>query len=85
VILAPGIDACRHRNRGRAPLEQFDFDGYDRLDAEMKREFAGCAWWFETAALTPEQTAAELVAEAAVRAVTLDPTWNAWLRRLHDA
>jgi predicted kinase len=83
VILAPGIDACRHRNSNRASEEQFDFDGYDRLDADMRREFADCAWWFDTAALTSEQTAEQFVTDAASRAVTLKPQWNAWLRQLH--
>jgi len=81
VILAPGIDACRERNRDRK--NQFDFDGYDRLDADMSREFADCAWWFDTAALTAEQTAERFAAEAAARAVPLKPAWNAWLRQLH--
>jgi predicted kinase len=83
VILAPGIDACRERNRNRDPEAQFDFDGYDRLDADMRREFADCAWWFDTAELTLEQTASQFVTEAAARAVPLRPDWNAWLRQLH--
>jgi predicted kinase len=84
VILAPGIETCRLRNSKRDPVARFDFDGYDRLDADMRREFADCAWWFDTRALTPEQTAEQLVAETADRAVTLEPQWNAWLRDLHD-
>jgi hypothetical protein len=82
VILAPGIDVCRERNAGRSLPEQFDFEGYERLEADMHREFADCAWWFDTANLTAEQTAEQLVTEAA-RAVPLTPRWNAWLRRLH--
>jgi adenylate kinase len=84
VILAPGIDTCRFRNSNRDPRARFDFDGYERLDADMRREFADCAWWFDSHALTPEQTAEQLAAEATVRAIRLEPRWNAWLRDLHD-
>jgi predicted kinase len=65
VILAPGIDECRRRNATRDPQDQFEFDGYERLEADMKREFSDCAWWFDTAALTQEETADQLVAGAA--------------------
>jgi hypothetical protein len=51
VILTPGIDVCRRRNATRDPQERFEFDGYERLEADMKREFGDCAWWFDTAAL----------------------------------
>jgi predicted kinase len=84
VILAPGIEACRVRNSNRDPRARFDFDGYDRLDADMRREFADCAWWFDTRALTPEQTSEQLAAETVDRASPLEPQWNAWLRDLHD-
>jgi predicted kinase len=85
VILAPGIDACRRRNALRDPQDQFEFDGYERLEADMQREFRDSAWWFDTAALTPEETAEQLVAGAAHRAPPLQPSWNAWLRHLHQA
>jgi predicted kinase len=84
VILAPGIEVCRRRNGMRDPQDRFDFDGYERLEADMKREFGDCAWWFDTAALTPEETAEQLVAGAAHRAPPLRPGWNAWLRQLHQ-
>jgi hypothetical protein len=84
VILAPGIDVCRSRNAMRDPQDRFDFDGYERLEADMKREFADCAWWFDTAALTPEETAEQLVAHAAHRSPPLRPGWNTWLRQLHQ-
>jgi len=84
VILAPGIDVCRRRNATRDPRERFEFDGYERLEAEMKREFADRAWWFDTAALTPDETAEQLVAGATHRAPPLRPGWNAWLRQLHQ-
>ncbi len=67
----------------RSPEDQFGFDGYERLEADMKREFGDVAWWLDSSAMTADQTADLLVAELADRAAVLDPGWNAWLRRLH--
>lgn len=61
----------------RDPQDRFDFDGYERLEADMKREFADCAWWFNTAALTAEETAEQLVAGAPSR-----PDPAPWVERL---
>jgi hypothetical protein len=69
VVLAPGIDVCQYRNATRDPRERFDFDGYEALDAGMKRELGDVGWWFDTAALTPEQTVERIVKEAPHRAV----------------
>nr|WP_257002983.1 ATP-binding protein [Streptomyces sp. Alain-F2R5] len=69
VVLAPGIEACRYRNTIRAPRERFDFDGYEDLDLGMKRELGGVGWWFDTAALTPEDTADRVIQEAGHRAM----------------
>jgi len=64
VVLAPGIDTCRHRNATREPIsERWEFDGYERLEAQMRRDVAEFGWWFDTAALTPQDTAARLVTE----------------------
>ncbi|MFI8949751.1 AAA family ATPase [Streptomyces sp. NPDC053750] len=68
VVLAPGIEVCRYRNTIRAPRERFDFDGYEDLEAAMKRELGDRGWWFDTAALTPEETADRVVREAGRRA-----------------
>ncbi|QNP68052.1 AAA family ATPase [Streptomyces roseirectus] len=68
VVLAPGIEACRHRNTLRDPRERFSFDGYEDLDAAMKRELGDAGWWFDTSALTPEETADRVVREAHHRA-----------------
>lgn len=68
VVLAPGIEVCRYRNTIRDPRERFDFDGYEGLDAAMKRELGDTGWWFDTAALTPEETADRIVREAHRRA-----------------
>ena len=69
VVLAPGIDACQYRNTVRDPRERFDFDGYETLDADMKREFSDVGWWFDTATITPDQTADRIVCEASLRAL----------------
>lgn len=83
VVLNPGINVCKARNAGRDLEEQFEFDGYERLEADMKREFGGIGWWLDTAAQTAEQTAEKVAAEVASSATALLPGWNAWLRRLH--
>lgn len=70
VVLAPGIDVCRYRNTLRDPRERFDFDGYEDLEAAMKRELGDVGWWFDTSALSPEQTADRIVREAGVKAAT---------------
>ncbi|TDE12282.1 adenylyl-sulfate kinase [Jiangella asiatica] len=64
VVLTPGIEVCRYRNTIRDPRERFDFDGYEALEADMKREFGDTGWWFDTAALTPDQTADRIVGQA---------------------
>lgn len=69
VVLAPGIEICQYRNSIRNPSDRFDFDGYEGLDADMKREFGDIGWWFDTAALTPEETADLIVREASHRAL----------------
>ena len=72
VTLAPGVAVCRQRNATRDPQERFEFDGYERLEAEMRRDLGELGWWFDTAALTPAETARRLVHEAAQRAVAID-------------
>ncbi|GIG71557.1 AAA family ATPase [Phytomonospora endophytica] len=69
VVLAPGIDACKHRNSIRDPRERFDFDGYDELDARMRGDFGDRGWWFDTSTLDAETTADRIVAESGARAV----------------
>jgi predicted kinase len=68
VTLAPGIAACQQRNAMRDPIDQFFFDGYDQLEADMRRDCGEVGWWFDTSALTPAQTAEQLVCEAPRRA-----------------
>ncbi len=69
VVLTPGIDVCKYRNTIRDPRERFDFDGYEALDATMRREFGDAGWWFDTSAITPEQTADQVLREAGSRAL----------------
>ncbi|MGC4938687.1 AAA family ATPase [Kribbella sp. DT2] len=62
VVLAPGIEICRYRNTVRDPEDRFDFDGYEALEAAMKRELGDAGWWIDTADLTPARTADLIVA-----------------------
>lgn len=68
IVLAPGIGTCRHRNTIRDPADRFDFDGYETLEADMKREFGTTGWWIDTSPLTPTQTATQILTEAPHRA-----------------
>jgi predicted kinase len=83
VVLAPGIDVCKHRNVTRDPEDRFDFDGYERLEADMTRELGDTGWWFDTSMLSPDETAARLIADVTARAAPVAGGWHAWLRRLH--
>lgn len=83
VVLDPGIDVCKRRNAGRHPEDQFEFDGYERLQADMKREFGDVGWWLDTSAMTEERTAERLLTDLAGRTTPLLPGWNSWLRRQH--
>ncbi|MEV0289253.1 MULTISPECIES: AAA family ATPase [unclassified Kribbella] len=69
IVLAPGIDVCQYRNTIRDPRDRFDFDGYEALEADMKRELGDAGWWLDTSSLTPDQTADHIVREAGHRAV----------------
>jgi hypothetical protein len=83
VVLAPGIEVCKYRDANRNPEEQFNFDCYERLEADMQREFGDIGWWLDTSDMTADETAEQLVAELTGRAAVLNPGWNAWLRHLH--
>jgi predicted kinase len=82
VVLAPGIDVCRERNASRPGLEPFAFDRYAELEADMRRDLSEIAWWFDTSALTPDATAAQLVRDAVERAPLLRGEWHAGLDHL---
>ena len=85
VTLAPGREVCEYRNATRDPAEHFAFDDYHQLDADMRRELGDVGWWFDTSALTPAETAEQLVLETAVRAAPLQGGWHTRLEHLHDA
>jgi predicted kinase len=85
VILAPGVEVCKQRNATRHPDEQFAFDGYQQLEADMQRDLGDAGWWFDTSALTPEATAEQLVREAVDRAAPLRGGWNSRREPLDDA
>src|SRR5687768_15339794 len=71
VVRSPGIQVCRDRNATRDPSEHFDFGGYEHLDARMRHDLAAFAWWYDTSAATPGETAARLVDEAERRCPVL--------------
>jgi predicted kinase len=83
VVLAPSIDVCKHRDANRAPEDRFAFDAYERLQADMQREFSDIGWWLDTGEMTAEETADMIAGGLFDRAADLAPGWNAWLRKLH--
>jgi predicted kinase len=85
VILAPGREACRRRNETRHPLERFDFDGYAHLDADMRQHLGDRGWWFDTSALTPEETAEQLVREVDDHAALVTGDWDKRVNEMRDA
>lgn len=84
VILAPGVQVCQQRNATRHPDEQFAFNGYDLLEADMKQHLGDIGWWFDTSALTPEEAAEQLVREASVRAAPLRGAWDTRVDQMHN-
>jgi predicted kinase len=85
VVLAPGVDVCKYRNGTRDRDEQFAFDGYHQLEADMRRDLGDVGWWFDTSALTPEETAEQLAREAVNRAAPLQGGWNSRVANLRDS
>lgn len=68
VTLAPTVDVAAARTAARATIQQVDFT-FAALRQEMSDELAWVGWWFDTSALTPEQIATTIRAEAQTRAV----------------
>jgi len=64
VVLAPSIDVCRYRNTIRHHEEQFFFDDYEGLSLAMHGGFSTIGWWFDTSALTADETARQILANA---------------------
>jgi chloramphenicol 3-O-phosphotransferase len=63
VVLAPSISVCQHRNTVRHREEQFFFDDYEALATDMRTAFGAVGWWFDTSDLTPDETAARIIAD----------------------
>ncbi len=68
VTLAPTPEVAAARNTSRERLEQVDYT-FASLRQEMSDELSSVGWWFDTSALTPEQTATTITTEAPTRAV----------------
>ncbi|WP_035699209.1 AAA family ATPase [Glycomyces tenuis] len=68
VVLAPPLEVARHRNATRPEEHRVHYD-FAPLAATMRRELGGVGWWLDSGKMTPEETAARIVAEAAERAV----------------
>jgi hypothetical protein len=68
VVLAPPLEVAQSRNANRPRIEQVDYD-FSHTAANMRREIGDLGWWFDTEALTAEETADRIVAEAGKRAV----------------
>jgi predicted kinase len=85
VILAPGVEVCKQRNAMRHPHEQFEFAGYEHLEADMKHDLGDVGWWIDTSALTSEATAEQLVRNAALRAAPLRGSWDTHVDHMHDS
>jgi hypothetical protein len=85
VVLAPGIDVCKQRNSMRSAVEQFAFDGYEQLEADMHRDLGDVGWWFDTSRLTPDETAERLVRELGERAAPLRSGWHTGVEEMRRA
>ena len=68
VTLAPTLEVAAARNAARPRREQVQ-GTFAALRQEMSDELASVGWWFDTSALTPEQTATTITTEAPTRAV----------------
>jgi hypothetical protein len=70
VVLAPSIEVHHHRDSIREPEDQFFFDDYEALSTGMRSGFGDVGWWYDTSALTPGETAKQILANAATLART---------------
>ena len=68
VVLAPGSEVCRERNRDRDPQQRWEFTGNDAMEVSMRNEIGDRGWWLDSSDLTAEATASKIVNDAAVRA-----------------
>jgi hypothetical protein len=56
VARRPSGEVCKYRNATRDPDERFAFDRFHQLEADMKHDLGDVGWWFDTSALTPEES-----------------------------
>lgn len=64
IVLAPPLEVARHRNATRPEKDRVSYD-FAHTAANMRREIGDQGWWLGTGALTAEDTADVIVAEAA--------------------
>jgi predicted kinase len=63
VVLAPPLEVCQQRNAARPESDRVDYDFSDYYHS-MHTELNGIGWWLDSSPLTPEETAAAIVARA---------------------
>ncbi|QRX90707.1 AAA family ATPase [Streptomyces noursei] len=68
VVLAPPPEVCMRRNAARSARERVDYD-IAPFHRAMHDELGGVGWWLDSTGQTPEETAADIAAEARHRAV----------------
>ena len=51
----------------------------------MRQHLGGRGWWFDTSALTPEETAEQLVREVDDRAALVTGEWGKRVSEIRDA
>lgn len=68
VVLCPPLEVARRRNAARPVEERVDYD-FAPLARNQRRELGDVGWWLDSGALTAEETADLIVAEAVKRAV----------------
>ncbi|MFG3258597.1 AAA family ATPase [Streptomyces sp. NPDC048172] len=67
VVLAPSPEVCERRNAARAPEERIGYP-IAPLYRAMEEKLGDVGWWLDSSDLTPEETAATIVAHAAGKA-----------------
>lgn len=68
VVLAPGSEVCRERNRDRDPQQRWELTGYDAMEVSLRNEIGDPVGGWTVSDLTAEATASKIVNDAAVRA-----------------
>lgn len=67
VVLAPPLEVARYRNETRREEDRVSYD-FAQTAANMRGEIGDQGWWLDTGALTANDTADLIVAEAEKRA-----------------